>query len=116
MSLTAIAMEGTVKVHSPSPEEAAFRKYYGGLLSELRNPMKFAQFLLLEGVIGADTKESITSLPEEAQKRLLLDSVQFALSQSSDASATLRHVRTAMDNSGIPYWCFHDMDKFIRGE
>ena len=112
MSLTASAMEGSGKVQSLSPEEAAFRKYYGDFLSELRNPKKLAQFLLQEGVIDAD----VTSMPEEAQKQLLLDSVLYALSRSSDASATLRHVRTAMDNSGIPNWCFHNMDKFIRGE
>ena len=109
-------MDGSEKVRSFSPEEAAFRRSYGDLLSELRNPMKFAEFLLLEGVIGADTKERISSNADEAQKRLLLDSVQHALSQSSNASATLRSARRAMENTGGDTWPFDDMDRFVKGE
>ena len=89
-------MEGCAKVQSSSPEEAAFRRYYGYLLSELHNPMRFAEFLLLEGVIGTDIKERVTVNADEAQKRLLLNSVQHALSQSSDPSATLLSAYRAM--------------------
>ena len=108
-------MESGAKVPSPSPEETAFREFYNELLSELRNPIKFAECLLLEGVIDTETKESITSDADEAQKRLLLDSVQCALSQSSDASATLLSAHTAMKSSGDDSWPFENMDSFVEG-
>ena len=108
-------MEGSAKGQS-SPEEAAFRRFYGDLLSELRNPMKFAKFLLLEGVIGTAIKESISSNADETQKRLLLNSVQYALSQSSDASATLLSARRALESSGGDTWPFYYMDNFVTSE
>ena len=109
-------MEGSAKVQSSSLEEAAFRRYYGHVLSELHNPRKFAECLLLEGVVGTDTKESVTANADEAQKRLLLNSVQYALSQSSDPIATLLSARRAMESSGGYTWPFDNMDKFIKGK
>ena len=106
-------MEGSAKVQSPSPEEAAFRRYRGDLLPYVRNPRKYAEFLLLEGVIDTDTKERIVSSASEARTRLVLDSVQYALSQSSDPSATLHSASVAMGKS--PAWPFYQMDKFVKG-
>ena len=109
-------MEGSAKVLSPSPEEAAFRKYYGDLLSDVRNPMKFAEYLLLEGVIGSDTKDCITSNEDERQKRVLLDSVQYALSQSSERKLTLQNASRAMENSGGNTYYFECIVQFVEGE
>ena len=108
-------MEGSAEVQSPSPEEAAFRRYYDDLLPYVRNPTKFANLLLLEGVVDPDTKERIASNAYEAQRRLVLDSVQSALAQSSDASATLHSARVAMGKSGGRTWPFSQMDKFVKG-
>ena len=109
-------MECIARVQSPSPEEAALRRHYGDLLSVVRNPMKFAEHLLLEGVIQTATKDCVTSNVDVGQKRLILDSVQYALSQSSDASATLLSARRAMKNSGGDTWPFDRMDNFVKGE
>ena len=109
-------MEGSARVLSSSLEEAAFRRYYGDVLSRVHNPMKFAECLLLEGVIGTDTKDSVTSDTDGAQKRLLLNSVQYALSQSSDPRATLLSARRAMKSSGGSTWPFDNMDGFVKGE
>ena len=109
-------MEGSAKVQSSSPEEAAFRRHYGNLLSVVHNPMKFAEFLLLEGVISTDTKERVTSNADQAQKRLLLNSLQYALSKSSDPNATLLSARRAMESSGGNNWPFNRMDRFVKGE
>ena len=109
-------MEGSRKVHSPSPEEAAFSRHYGDFMSYVRNPMKFAELLFRHGFIEKDEKDSITSTHDEGQKRLLLDSVQCALSQSSDASATLLGARRAIENSGGDTWPFDLMDEFVEGE
>ena len=109
-------MESSAKVASPSPEEAAFKQFYDELLSELHYPVKFAESLLLEGVIGTDTKNSITSDADEAQKRLLLNSVQHALSQSSDPGATLLSAHTAMKCCKDRSWSFESMNSFVEGE
>ena len=109
-------MEGSAKVQSSFPEEAAFRRYYGYLLSCVRNPKKFAEFLLLEGVIDTVTEARITANADEAQKRLLLSSVQYTLSQSPDPSATLLSARKAMASSGSSTWPFDSIDVFVKGE
>ena len=109
-------MDGSAEVQSFSPEEAAFRRYYGAILSHLHTPIYFAECLLQEGVIRTETKESITSNIKKAQKRLLLDSVQYALSQSSDPSATLLSARRAMESSRGDTWPFENMDQFVKGK
>ena len=109
-------MEDSRKEQSPCPEEAAFSRHYGDFLSFVRNPMKFAELLFRHGFIERDKKDSITSTQDEGQKRLLLDSVLRALSQSSDASATLLSARRAIENSGGDTWPFDLMDEFVKGE
>ena len=109
-------MEGSAKVQSASPEEQAFRRYYAHLLSAIRNPIKFAELLLDEGVIAGEEKDCITSNTDDDQTRLLVDFVQYALSRSSDASETLRRASRAMRESGGSTWSFDRMHKFAEGE
>ena len=109
-------MEGSAKVRSLSPEEKAFREYYDDLLSDVHDPVKFAQVLFHKGVIGRDTKDSITSNEGEGQKRALLDSLQYALSQSSNKSLILLDARRAIQSIGGRTRCFDLMNNFIEGK
>ena len=111
-----MAVEVSEKVLSPSPEEAAFRKYYDGLLSDVRNPVQFAELLLQDGVIDNATKNRITSNQDDDQKRILLDSLQKVLYQSDRKRQVLFQARSGMKNSGGDTYYFDMMNRFIYGE
>ena len=104
------------KVLSASPEEAAFKKYYGRILSHVRNPVQLAEFLLQDGVIDNATKDRITSNQDDDQKRILFDSLQKVLDQSDRKGQVLFKVRSAMKRSGSDTYYFDRMDNFIVGE
>ena len=111
-----MAVEVSEKVLCRSPEEAAFRTYYGSLLVNLRNPVQFAESLLQEGVIDNATKNRITSNQDDDQKRILLDSLQKVLYQSDRKGQVLFQARSGMKNSGGETYWFDLMNDFIDGE
>ena len=102
-----------MEVLSPSLEEFAFRQYYDDVLWNIPNPILFAEALSQEGIIGSETKDRITSNEDDNPKRLLLDSVQDALHQSTSKKQFLMKTRRAMGNSGGCVDSFDLMDNFV---
>ena len=108
-------MEVITKVLPPSPEAMAFRYYNRHVLEGIENPIRFAEVLLQEEVIGRDTKDSITSMKDVDQKRVLLNCVQQALEKAENKRKVLLKARKAMKNSGGDTYFFNRMNRFIDG-
>ena len=112
-----MAINVSAKSSLRSVEAVAFRRYYDDLLRTVSSPVQSAEVLLSEGVIGSETKDSITSdKDEDHAKRTLLDAVEDVLVNGGDGEKTLRSLRIAFPND----YFFNDpidkMEEFIAGE
>ena len=109
-------MDGTAKSPSLSPEAAAFRRYYNDLLYRLnRCPVKLADFLFSDGIISREEKDSIAASTDDEQGRLLLDTLQQAIVQTSKASATMRSLRRAFETVSLDTFNIKMMEDFVDG-
>ena len=110
-------MEGAEKLQIGTPEEAAFRRCYNDLRDAACNPVEFSEILLSMGIISRETRDSIALDRDEVHaKRALLDSVQYAIAQSSDKNGLLSDLYKALLQSGVPNDRIYWMEDFITGE
>ena len=110
-------MDGTENLHVGTPEEAAFRKCYKYLLDAACRPVEFSKTLLSKGIITSETRDSIALDRDEVRaKEAILHAIQCAIAQSSDKDRLLSSIKSALEESGVPFGCLYWMKDFITGE
>ena len=99
------------------PEQAAFQKYYDDLLLDVSDPVRLAELLLSEGMIGSETKECITADEDEDHaKRTLFDALQYVLMHGADGEKAIRSLRIAFEKASFGTYHIRKIEEFIAGE